>query len=249
MPSANARYGTPKPPQETDPFDGVLLVNKPAGPTSHDIVDKIRRTFKIRKVGHGGTLDPGATGLLILLLGRGTKLSSRIMGGDKTYAGTIELGRSTSTQDAEGEVLETGDCSAVTAEQLQSAMRGLRGDSYQMPPMVSAVKIGGVPLYKLARKGKTVEREPRLIHVYEFKLLSFESPCGDFRVRSTKGTYVRTLCHDVGQTLGCCAHMRTLCRTESGGLKLENAYALDTVLSWSFGELCGKLIPVRDFAG
>lgn len=249
MPSAKLRYGAPKPPQASDPFDGVLLVNKPAGPTSHDIVARIRRTFQIRKVGHGGTLDPGATGLLIILLGRGTKLSSRIMGGDKTYAGEIELGSSTSTQDAEGEVLERGDVSAVTEAELQQAMNALRGDSYQTPPMVSAVKIDGVPLYKLARKGQTVAREPRLIHVYDFKLLSFTSPRGAFRVRCSKGTYVRTLCHDVGESLGCCAHMASLCRIQSGGLKLEDAYELETLLTWSFDELCRNLIPMRDMAG
>ena len=165
----NDRPRRPAPPR-IDPFNGVLLVDKPAGWTSHDVVAKIRSTFRIKKVGHGGTLDPMATGLLPILIGKGTKLSDRIMGGDKTYEGTITLGARTDSQDAEGTVLEEQDSSGITETALRQAMAARVGDQMQTPPMVSAVKKDGVPLYKLARKGKSIEREPRFIHVYAFDL-------------------------------------------------------------------------------
>ncbi len=240
------RYGAPKP-IEMHPHDGLLLVDKPAGPTSHDLVADIRRHFRIKKVGHGGTLDPAATGLLVILLGRGTKLSQQVMGSDKGYSGQIHLGVATSSQDADGETISEADASSVTEAQLQQAMNTLKGDIFQLPPMVSAIKINGVPLYKMARKGKEVERKERLIHIYEFKLAEFVAPVGDFSVRCTKGTYVRTLCHDVGQTLGCGAHLCNLRRTSSGKLNVKDAFSLDTVLSWSPAELGKKIIPFQKF--
>lgn len=138
----------------SDCFNGVLLVDKPSGCTSHDVVHQIRRTFKIEKVGHGGTLDPNATGLLIILLGKGTKLSDQIMGGDKIYSGIMRLGRVTSSQDCDGEILEEKPFEQITQEQVVAEMKKLEGDIQQMPPMVSAIKMNGVPLYKLARKGQ-----------------------------------------------------------------------------------------------
>lgn len=226
------------------PFDGLLLVDKPSGLTSHDVVARIRRHFKFEKVGHGGTLDPSATGLLVLLIGRATKLSDRVMGADKTYEGRISLGTSTSTYDAEGEVTASGDCSEVTEEQLREAMLSLTGDIYQTPPMVSAVKKDGVPLYKLARKGKTVERPPRLVHVYEFRLLDFGLPESGIRVRCTKGTYVRSLCHDVGEALGCHAHLASLRRTGSGNFTLDDATTLEEILSLDRDAFKPKLVPM-----
>jgi tRNA pseudouridine55 synthase len=225
-------------------YDGLLLIDKPAGPTSHDIVAKVRRTFKIAKVGHGGTLDPAATGLLILLLGRATKLSEHIMGGDKTYEGTLRLGSATSTQDAEGEIVERGDCSLVTRERLLDAMARLRGDIYQLPPMVSAIKKDGVPLYKLARKGETVERKPRLVHIYELALLNFGLPESAFRVRCTKGTYVRTLCHDLGEALGCHGHLAALRRTRAAPFDAADALPLEEVLAMSKLELADHIVPM-----
>jgi len=241
------RYGNPAPPRDSDALDGVLLVDKPAGPTSHDIVDSLRRQFNIRKVGHGGTLDPQATGLLIMLIGRGTKLSNDFMGSDKTYEGTLRLGITTSSQDADGEILEEKDPSAVTEEELRQTMKTFAGDQYQIPPMVSAVKIDGVPLYKRARKGQTVEREPRFIHVYKFRLTSCDLPEASFVLRCTKGTYVRTICHDLGEKLGCGAHLNALRRTESGSHHVDQAFSLDTVLSWSRKELEEHIIPMRTF--
>ncbi len=224
-------------------LDGVLLVDKPVGPTSHDIVAAIRRTFRIPKVGHGGTLDPNATGLLVILLGRGTALSSRIMGGDKCYSGVMLFGRTTNSQDIDGEVVEEKPVGDLTAAQIEEQMRQLLGDTYQMPPMVSAIKVEGVPLYKLARKGQTIEREPRLVHVYRFRLLSYEAPRATFEVVCTKGTYVRTLCHDIGQKLGCGACLEALRRTQSGALRVSEALPFDQILRLPREALAQRVIP------
>ena len=232
----------------SDPFDGILIVDKPAGPTSHDVVDCIRRRFSLKKVGHGGTLDPAATGLLIILLGRGTRLSERFMSSDKTYEGTIRLGMSTDTQDAEGRPIREADPSGVTQEQLLAEMGRFKGDLYQIPPMVSAIKQGGVPLYKLARRGQEVERQPRLIHIYEFRLLSFETPRATFILRCTKGTYVRTICHDIGEALGCGAHLAQLRRTASGAFDVSRAIPLDKLLAMEQVQLLDLVVPLHSFA-
>jgi tRNA pseudouridine55 synthase len=241
------RYGALAPLRGTEPFDGVLVVDKPSGPTSHDIVAMIRRRFDIRKVGHGGTLDPQATGLLVILLGKGTKLSALFIGSDKTYEGTIHLGISTDTQDAQGKVLAQAGSVSVTREQLEAEMGRLEGDIMQTPPMVSARKVDGVPLYKLARKGKTIEREPKLVHVYEFRLLDFRLPRADFLLRCTKGTYVRTLCADVGETLGCGAHLAALRRLQSGDMRIEQATPVCEVLEMDRDELARRVMPVTRF--
>ena len=245
--NANARFTAPAPPQDIDPFSGVLLIDKPMGPTSHDVVHRIRRNFKIKKVGHGGTLDPMATGLLIILLGKGTKLSDRFMGSDKIYEGTLRLGSATDSQDAQGETISEADPSNITEEQVREEMQKLCGDSFQMPPMVSAIKVKGVPLYKHARKGKTVERKARLIHLYQFKLLNFEMPDAAFVVKCTKGTYVRTLCHDIGENLGCGGHLARLRRTRSGKLDIEQALTMDKVMKMSREELAEHILPIRNF--
>jgi tRNA pseudouridine55 synthase len=241
------KFASPSPPRDMDPFDGVLIVDKPAGPTSHDVVDRIRREFRFKKVGHGGTLDPQATGLLVILLGRGTKLSNVFMGSDKTYQGIMRLGIATDSQDAQGAVIREADCSSVTREQLESAMAKFMGDIFQTPPMVSAVKVDGVPLYKLARKGKTIEREPRLIHVYEFSLLKFEPPRAEFLLKCTKGVYVRTICADIGDMLGCGAHLEQLRRLQSGKIKIEDATPVSDILRMSRDELMMKIIPGSRF--
>ena len=224
------------------PNDGLLLVDKPSGPTSHDIVAMIRRRFRIEKVGHGGTLDPMATGLLILLLGKGTKISERVMGHDKTYEGVLRLGVETDSQDADGQVVAEQDASAIAAEQVAEQMRLRLGDQMQTHPMVSAIKIQGVPLYKLARKGETVERPPKLIHVYRFDLLDFTPPDVRFSVECTKGTYVRTLAHDIGQALGVGAHLARLRRTRIGRFDIAQASPLDDLLA--LPSLEDKILPL-----
>lgn len=233
---------------QLDPFDGALLVDKPKGPTSHDVVDLVRRRFGLRKVGHAGTLDPNATGLLVLLLGRGTKLSEKLMAADKVYEGTLKLGQTTDSYDADGQVVATAPVPPLTLEQLNAAAAAFEGDLMQAPPMVSAAKVGGVPLYKLARKGVEVERKPRLVHVYSFRFSAYEEPLATFRVVCTKGTYVRSLVHDLGQKLGCGAYLATLRRLESGPLSVTRAIPLDELLRLTPAELQGRVIPFIQLA-
>jgi tRNA pseudouridine55 synthase len=234
--------------QEFFPLDGAILIDKPAGPTSHDVVDAIRRKFGIKKVGHCGTLDPNATGLLVIVLGRGTKLSEKLMGGDKVYEGEIKFGETTNSYDADGEILETKAVPPLTLEQLNEAAAAFIGDQMQTPPMVSAVKIKGVPLYKLARKGIEVEREPRLVHIYNFRFTRYESLAGEFRIACTKGTYVRSIAHELGQKIGCGAHLATLRRIMSGKFDVADAISLADVLRLTMVELEKKVIPFLKLA-
>src|SRR5690242_5658503 len=202
--------------QDFTALDGAILVDKPAGPTSHDVVDAIRRKFGIKKVGHCGTLDPNATGLLIIVLGRGTKLSEKLMSDDKVYEGAIKFGETTSSYDAAGDLAASMPVPPLTVEQLNEVAAEFIGDLMQTPPTVSAVKKSGVPLYRLARKGVEVEREPRLIHIYSFRFNAYSEPLGHFRLACTKGTYVSSIAHEMGQKLGCGAHLATLRRMISG---------------------------------
>lgn len=244
IPSNQRMHSRPMP--VSDPCDGVLLVDKESGPTSHDVVDLIRRRFRFRKVGHGGTLDPQATGLLVMLLGRGTKLAGRFIASDKTYVGTMRLGIVTDSQDAQGVVTREADCSGITREQLEAEIARHVGDVLQTPPMVSAIKKDGIPLYKRARRGEVVEREPKLVHIFEFKLLEFNLPRARFTLTCTKGTYVRTLCADIGEALGCGAHLEELRRTRSGHLKLEDAVTMKALREMSCEDLCRRVIPLQD---
>jgi tRNA pseudouridine55 synthase len=229
--------------QEFSALDGAILIDKPAGPTSHDVVDAIRRQFNIKKVGHCGTLDPNATGLLIVVLGRGTKLSEKLMSDDKVYEGVMKLGETTSSYDANGELLSSLPVPPLTIEELNRAAADFIGDLMQTPPMVSAVKKDGVPLYKLARKGVEVEREPRLIHIYNFRISSYKEPLGDFRMACTKGTYVRGIVHDLGQKLGCGAHLAQLRRVASGKFEVAKAVQFEELMRLSENELGGHVIP------
>jgi tRNA pseudouridine55 synthase len=234
--------------QEFSALDGAILIDKPAGPTSHDVVDTIRRHFAIKKVGHCGTLDPNATGLLIIVLGRGTKLSERLMSDDKVYEGTIKFGEATNSYDADGELVASLPVPPLTVEELNAAAGEFVGDQMQTPPMVSAVKKGGVPLYKLARKGVEVEREPRLIHVYTFRFSAYQEPLGQFRLACTKGTYVRTIAHELGQKLGCGAHLASLRRVTSGKFEVNEAMPLEQVLKLTPHELERRVIPFLKLA-
>lgn len=208
-------------------LNGVLLLNKPAGITSHDLVYKVRKILQIKKVGHAGTLDPMATGLMILLIGKATKLSQYLMGMDKTYKGTIYLGKTTDTQDAEGKITQEREIPKIDVKAIQKAMDGFLGDQHQIPPMFSAIKKHGQPLYKKARKGEVVEREIRLIRVFNFYCQSWLSPHIQFEINSTKGTYVRTLANDLGEKLGCGAHLSSLCRTMIERFSLEKAHSIE----------------------
>ena len=225
-------------------FDGALLIDKPAGPTSHDIVDMVRRQFGIQKVGHCGTLDPQATGLLILVLGQATKLSEKLMADDKVYCGHITFGVTTNSYDADGDIVSSLPVPPMTLDEINTAAGEFVGDLMQEPPMVSAVKKDGVPLYKLARKGIEVERKPRLIHVYRFRFTEYQEPVGSFRVACTKGTYVRSLAHDLGQKLGCGAHLNTLRRLVSGRFDVEDAATFEDVLEMTPADLSKRVIPI-----
>jgi tRNA pseudouridine55 synthase len=234
--------------QEFSALDGAILIDKPAGPTSHDVVDAIRRRFQIKKVGHCGTLDPNATGLLIIVLGRGTKLSEKLMGDDKAYEGTIKFGETTDSYDCDGELTGSLPVMPMTLDQLNEEAAKFVGDLMQVPPMVSAIKKNGVPLYKLARKGIEIEREPRLVHIYNFRFTDYELPLGAFKIACTKGTYVRSIAHDLGQKLGCGAHLTTLRRSVSGKFDVADATKLDAVLNLTTAELEKRVIPFLKLA-
>jgi len=201
--------------------DGVLLVDKAEGMTSHDVVALVRRNLQVRKVGHCGTLDPIATGLLLITVGRGTKVQDLLMSEDKEYAGTFVLGVTTDTQDRQG-------------------------DFYQIPPMVSAKKHGGIPLYKLARQGKVVEREPRLVHVYRYTIDRIVLPEIDFSVLCSKGFYVRTYVHEIGESLGCGAHLKSLRRTKSGRFDVANAISVTQIKDAPREEILSRLLSLPD---
>lgn len=231
------------PPRE---MEGILLVDKPAEHTSHDVVARLRGKLRMKRVGHAGTLDPMATGLLIMLVGKATRVSQYLSSLDKEYEGTIELGKVTDTQDAEGEVLETIPVPAFTEAEIRAAVTSFLGDQYQTPPMYSAVKVDGVPLYKSARKGEEVERESRFIRVMSWDITRFALPHLDFRLRCTKGTYVRTLAHDLGRKLGCGAHLAALRRTASDKFHVSQALTLDQINALSLPEIEKRLIAPRD---
>jgi tRNA pseudouridine55 synthase len=226
--------------------DGVLLVDKAEGMTSHDVVALVRRKLQVRKVGHCGTLDPIATGLLLITVGRGTKVQDLLMSEDKEYVGTFVLGVTTDTQDRQGEVIQQRPVPALDETQIRAAFEKFRGDFYQLPPMVSAKKHGGVPLYKLARQGKVVEREPRLVHVYRYTIDRIGLPEIDFSVLCSKGFYVRTYAHDIGEILGCGAHLKSLRRTKSGRFDVANAISVAQIKDAPREEISNRLLSLPD---
>ncbi|MFT5404800.1 MAG: tRNA pseudouridine55 synthase [Verrucomicrobiales bacterium] len=227
-------------------IDGVLLVDKEPGMTSHDVVGLARKRLGIKKIGHCGTLDPMATGLLILVVGRATKIQDLLMSEDKEYEGTVMLGSTTDTQDKEGVVLEEKPVPELAEAQIRVPFDSMMGDFYQTPPMVSAIKKDGVPLYKLARQGKVVEREPRLVHIFKYELLKIALPEIDFRVICSKGFYVRTYADVVGEQLGCGAHLSDLRRTRSGNFSTERAVTVSAMREMSALDLATRLISLPE---
>lgn len=217
---------------------------KPGGMTSHDVVDAVRRRFHYRKTGHAGTLDPSAEGVLVLGLGRAaTRRLDVYQGMEKEYRASLELGVSTDTEDADGTVTERREWRGVTEDALRSALGKLSGARDQVPPMYSALKRKGQPLYRLARKGVTVDRSPRPIVIRELELCGFEPPGVRLRVRCSKGTYVRTLCAEIGDALGCGAHMTKLVRTRVGEFTLERAVPLEALMKMTRAEMEERLLP------
>jgi len=209
--------------------EGIILVDKPRGITSHDVVDVVRKKLKIKRVGHSGTLDPLAEGLLIILVGKCTKLFSKFANFDKEYLGVLKLGEVTSTGDSQGEVTSRGEYKGISQEQIKEAFSLFLGASEQIPPMVSALRVKGKRLYDLARRGIVVERSPRKINILSLEILKINLPFVEFRVYCSKGTYVRKLAEDIGEKLGCGAHMVKIMRLNIGPFKIEKAVALDEI--------------------
>jgi len=208
-------------------MDGVIVIDKPQGWTSHDVVNFVRKKSGIRKVGHAGTLDPMATGVLVVLPGKSTKLSQEYSQHDKRYLTRMILGVTTDTQDAEGRIIKTQPVSGITDKKIEEALKEFKGEIEQVPPMVSAIKHKGQPLYKLARKGISIARKPRQIFVEELKLTSYKMPEVTLDITCSKGTYVRTLCDDIGNRLGCGGHMSYLRRVRSGKFGIEEAVTVE----------------------
>jgi tRNA pseudouridine55 synthase len=223
---------------------GILLVDKPAGMTSHDVVDRIRRAARMKRVGHTGTLDPAATGLLILCLGPATRLSEHFTGLEKTYEGTMRLGVETHSYDLDGEIVAEKPVPELDLADIQEQCNRFSGQIQQVPPMVSAVKVDGERLYKLARKGETVERPARSVLVRSYEVLSYEAPDARVRVTCSSGTYVRSLCHDVGQALGCGAVLASLRRLAVGRHSVDDAAPLEAFTSPDSVE--ARLLPMGE---
>jgi tRNA pseudouridine55 synthase len=230
------------------PFDGVLLIDKGSGMTSHDVVALVRHRLETQKVGHCGTLDPFATGLLLIVVGRGTKIQDLLMSEDKEYVGTMKLGEVTDTQDCDGTVIESHEVVTLDRWAIDAAFAKFHGDFYQTPPMVSAIKKEGIPLYKLAREGKVVAREPRFVHVYAHEIRDVRKDEVDFRVICSKGFYVRTYAHDIGHELGCGAHLSALRRTKSGRLCVEGAVSIEALKTDSKENIAKKIISLPDIS-
>lgn len=245
----NPTYSKPSMKRSPDPeIDGVLLVDKGPDMTSHDVVAVARRALGTKKIGHCGTLDPMATGLLILVVGRATKIQDLLMAEEKEYEGTLRLGSSTTTQDSSGEIIASQPVPDYTPEQIEAAFSQFRGDFYQLPPMVSAIKKDGVPLYKLARQGIEIEREKRLVTVYHHQVKGIALPDIEFRVVCSKGFYVRTYCHDIGEALGNHGHMAGLRRTRSGKFDLTKSTTFEELKTAPREELLGRLLSLRDIS-
>jgi tRNA pseudouridine55 synthase len=210
----------------TMPKPGLLVIDKPTGPTSHDIVNIVRRGTQIRKVGHTGTLDPYASGVLLILLGSATRLAEYLLEVDKEYLATIRFGSATSTFDAAGRVTATRPFT-FREETLEAKMQTFIGERMQVPPVYSAIKIGGRKAYDMARAGEEVEMAPRKVHIYELALLRWESPNAVVRVRCSRGTYIRSIAHDIGEAMGSHAHLATLRRIRLGPFSVEHATPLE----------------------
>lgn len=214
------------------PIDGVIVIDKPAGVTSNDVVQRAKRLFFANKVGHTGSLDPLATGVLPLCFGEATKFSQYLLDSDKTYLSTFRFGEATDTADSDGEVVSSADASAITQDALVNAMGSYRGDIEQIPPMYSALKRDGKPLYELAREGISVERDARPVTVFEFEVVSFRSgeiAEADVRVKCSKGTYIRSLAEDIGQDLGVGGHVSKLRRIASGHFSEAQAVTFEAL--------------------
>ncbi len=225
-------------------MNGLVIMNKPAGCSSHKMVGAARRIFNMKKIGHTGTLDPAATGVLPLLLGKATRAAEMLTAENKRYTAEILLGTATDSLDLDGKILAQNPVN-VTPEEVRSAVAGFVGEIEQLPPMYSAISVGGQRLYRLARQGIEVERERRRVTVHSIDVISISLPVVTVDVRCSKGTYIRSLGADIGEALGCGACLKSLCRTESGSLKLEDAYTVEDLERLAAdGRLGEAVIPI-----
>jgi tRNA pseudouridine55 synthase len=228
--------------------DGILNVRKEAGWTSHDVVAKVRALLRGPKIGHAGTLDPAATGVLPILVGRATRIAEYLVDWDKEYRAVLRLGEITDTQDATGTVLARHATEHLSADSIGEAVARFQGRLTQVPPMYSAVKVGGVPLYRAARAGRTVEREAREVTIHAIEILGIAGPEVDLRIVCSKGTYIRTLCADIGQALGVGGHLRSLVRTRVGPLMIDRAVTVDAVCEQPLLGRLGEALMTLDAA-
>lgn len=229
---------------------GLICVNKPVDFTSFDVIAKMRGILKMKRLGHGGTLDPMATGVLPVFVGRATKACDMLPDHDKTYEAGFRLGAVSDTQDSTGTVTEKGNTDGITSADIRSVMEDFRGDIMQIPPMYSAVSVGGKRLYDLARQGIEVERKPRPVTIYSLELLDYDEPSGAgvLSVSCSKGTYIRTLINDIGEKLGCGGIMTSLVRTKACGFSLSDCVTLEQLqeISASGGDFSAVIKPVED---
>lgn len=233
--------------------NGIVLLDKPLGITSNRALQIVKRLFNAAKAGHTGSLDPLATGLLPLCLGEATKVSGFLLDADKSYLATMKLGIKTSSADAEGEVIETRPVENYSKKQIKAAVENFIGDIEQIPPMHSALKVDGQPLYKLAHQGKVIERKARSVHIFDIEILHHEADEIDIAVDCSKGTYIRTLAEDIGEKLGCGAHLSALRRTASGPFDLKYSVTLEELerlaekaAEEGFADLDNVLMPAED---
>ncbi len=237
-------------------MEGILNIDKPQWLSSHDVVARVRRICGTRRVGHAGTLDPLATGVLLVCVGRATRLSEYLMGQQKVYTATVRLGQTTNTYDAEGEVMAERPFSHITPAAIEQALGLYRGSIEQVPPIYSALKVNGQPMYKLARAGKDVERKPRPVTIYELDLIDWTPPNLELRVVCSTGTYIRSLAYDMGETLGCGGHITVLRRTAVGEFKIADAISLEDLAAQASGRnsslppikpssICRALMPTK----
>lgn len=229
-----------------DRHNGVLLVDKPEGWRSRQVVDAVGKAFRVRKIGHAGTLDPAASGLLVLLLGEGTKLSRFLMDGRKVYRARIRLGQETDTYDRDGEIVAEADASGLGADEIRDVLAAYRGTILQDPPMYAAIKVAGEPLYKYARRGEQVDVEPREVTIHSLKAVSVDPPDVEIEVTCSKGTYIRSIAHDVGRDLGVGGHLSSIRRIESVPYHVREARRLDDLLEMTEEEFADAVVPLVD---
>lgn len=225
-------------------LSGILLVDKPEGITSHGVVSKVRRALNMKKIGHAGTLDPFATGLLVILVGEGTKLSDNLMAGKKRYAATVSMGEKTDTADLSGSVVEKKGCAGIDADSVLEALPLFTGEIEQVPPMYSALKKDGVPLYRMARKGIEIERKARKVSIDRLEMDSFDNPLFSIDVECSKGTYIRTLAEDICCAMGTCGHLVSLRRLSVGPFSVENAISIEQLAEKDVA--VASLIPLNE---